>query len=644
VVIDFNPWWFEGQQNLAAQFIALFASKLPRDSEMLRGIGDVIAQYADAVGSIVTASTGMPWAGKVSSYVAKLLKRKAKDVPALKAEISKALIDSGQRFLFVVDDIDRLTPDEVREIFKVVKALADFPNVVYLLAFDRKTVVDALAAAHKIDGEAYLEKIVQAPFSLPAIDRARLRNRLQVELGHLIDQFPGHEIDRTHWANVYMDGLDPYIQKPRDIVRVLNAVTVTYPAVAGEANTVDFIALEFLRLFEPEVYGAIRDRREMFTGHSNDPYGVGRRESAKAFHEAWLTQVPDGRREQVRALMKRLFPRLQSIWGNMGYSDAHEAIWRNALRICSAEVIDVYFQFGVADDALSRHEFNQLLNAAQDNPTETMRILTTAAAAGRSNGSSKVRDYLDRIRDCDKELTPEVAKVLFAVLATLGDTLLTAQDEQAQGILTMPNRWRVLGVINHLLKHARPEDRMDLVRMLIAQGSIALAGNAIETVEELKAKPENAQNWAFAEVSDELVVELKRTWSYRMRGLDTAQLLATPELGFVLLRWLRWDEVNEVTGRVRPIFASDETLPLILETYLHFGTRHTSGDVAATRVPLLNPKHFDQLVDIYALEARVRAMLERNDITENQRIAANQYLWAMTRIHEGKDPGSMRDD
>jgi len=95
---------------------------------------------------------------------------------------------------------------------------------------------------------------------------------------------------------------------------------------------------------------------------------------------------------------------------------------------------------------------------------------------------------------------------------------------------------------------------------------------------------------------------------------------------------------------VRPIFESDDTLPLILEKYLHFGTRHVSGDVAATRVPLLNPKTFEQFVDIYELEARVRAMLDRKDLTENQRIAANQYLWAMGRIREGKDPSSMRDD
>lgn len=642
IVIDFNPWWFEGQRNLAAQFLAQLSARLPKESDALREVGDVIAEYADAVGKILETTTQLPLVGKLS-FVLKLLKRKTKDVPTLKAEISQALRESGQRFVFLVDDIDRLTPDEVREIFKVVKALADFPNVIYLLAFDRKTIVEALEVAHRIDGDAYLEKIVQASFSLPAIDRTRLRTRLQEDLGRLIDRFPGREIDRTHWANVYMDGLDPYVQKPRDIVRVLNALSVTYPAVAGEVNAVDFIAMEFLRLFDSSVYETVRDHRELFTGHSNDPYGSGRSASIKAFHEAWLAQVPDSRREHVRALVKRLFPRLQSIWGNMGYSATHESIWRNALRVCSAEIFDVYFQFGVADDELGRREFDQLLIAAQRSPEEASQILVAAAAVKRPNGTSKARDYLDRIRDCDKELTPLIANVLVAVIATLGDVLLNAQDAQAQGLLTMPNRWRILGVINHLLRRTDPAHRLELIQNLITRGSIALAGDAIETVDEIKDKPENAEGWALADVGDEMLLQLKHTWSQRLRALNSGEILETPELGFVLLRWIRWDDPVEVIQRVRPLFDSDETLPIILEKYLHFGTRHVSGDAAVTHVPLLNPRDFEALVDIFALEPRVQAMLKATNLTANQRLAGERYVWAIGQIRGGKDPSAMRD-
>jgi hypothetical protein len=210
--------------------------------------------------------------------------------------------------------------------------------------------------------------------------------------------------------------------------------------------------------------------------------------------------------------------------------------------------------------------------------------------------------------------------------------------------MSLPNRWRLLGVINHLLKHAEAADRLEFIRNLVAEGhSLALAGDVIETVEELRAKPENARDWALAEVSDELLSDLRRIWVLRLRAFTPRDLLATPELDFIFLRWLRWDDPQEVIQRVRPLVESDESLPFVLEKHLRFGTRHVNGDRVSNRIPLLNPKYLEPLVDIFALESRVRAMLERTDLTENQRIAGNQYIWAMGRIREGKDPGSMRD-
>ena len=54
------------------------------------------------------------------------------------------------------------------------------------------------------------------------------------------------------------EGIDPLIQVPRDVVRFTNTLSVTYPAVCGEVNPVDFIALEAIRNFLPDLYDIIR--------------------------------------------------------------------------------------------------------------------------------------------------------------------------------------------------------------------------------------------------------------------------------------------------------------------------------------------------------------------------------------------------
>ena len=68
----------------------------------------------------------------------------------------------------MIDDIDRLNHVEIRQVFQLVKKLADFKNTVYLLAFDKDVVLDGFEAKCKqAPGEQYLEKIITVPFDVP---------------------------------------------------------------------------------------------------------------------------------------------------------------------------------------------------------------------------------------------------------------------------------------------------------------------------------------------------------------------------------------------------------------------------------------------------------------------------------------------
>ena len=69
------------------------------------------------------------------------------------------------------------------------------------------------------------------------------------------------------------------------------------------------------------------------------------------------------------------------------------------------------------------------------------------------------------------------------------------------------------------------------------------------------------------------------------------------------------------------------------------------GDRVSRRVPRLNSKRLECLTDIYALEERVKNMLNRSDLTANQKIAGEQYLKSVLRMREGKNPdGLFMDD
>lgn len=185
VVVSFNPWWFSGQEHLAKAFLGQLQAVLPEKYAGFKALGQRISEFSEALGvatDVAGAALGIPLGGKAVEKGAKLLAIKPKDVPALKRALSQLLIEQKKRILVVIDDIDRLAPDEVRHLFTVIKALADFPYVTYLLAFDREVAASAISEQTGLPGDRYLEKIVQVPFELPRVDRTTLRQALFVRL------------------------------------------------------------------------------------------------------------------------------------------------------------------------------------------------------------------------------------------------------------------------------------------------------------------------------------------------------------------------------------------------------------------------------------------------------------------------------
>jgi len=597
IVIDFNPWWFDDRNHLAKQFLSQFQTKLPHENKALRAIGDAMAQYSDAIAKTVAVSTGHAWIDKPLGWLLRLLKTKPQDLPKLKEEISKKLDAYGQRFVFIVDDVDRLTPSEMREVFKVIKALADFPNVVYLLSFDRAVVANALSKALDIDGDAYLEKIVQAPFSLPTVDRLLLRKKLIADLQIIFAALPRVKFDAKYWWNVYHDGLDAFVQRPRDVVRIINALAVTFPAIAGEANPVDHIAIEFLRIFEPTVYAVIRDSRAQFVGA---PAGRHTPEAnaTTAFHDEWVARVDVEHRETCKRLVSRLFPKVGACWGGMGYGGEWNQTWRSQLRICSDEIFDVFFQFGVSVDVLSQAELDSLLELTADFDV-LKATLAKSSQVVRADGHSKARDFVDRLSERNLQLSQKAALRLLEAVLDLGDKLLNTRENQG-GFMPMPNDWRLIFLIDRLLEAVPANEHQEVITRLLRTGKAI--GLAVSTVSYAAHLAENSEaTTPLGQLSADALASLKTMMADRLQACAADDLLRLDNFLAVVSNWEDW----ATNAPVREKFASSltpEILPSLLERFLTAGTRQSVDDrVAETFYCWRRPK-FDPLVRLVPTE------------------------------------------
>ena len=181
LVVRFNPWWYSNTGELLAQFFEEPGTALEEQAEskgigVLKGIKGKLLSYRKLVAP-AGAAADLLVSGGALTVLASLAQAGAErtaqgqeaapDVRAPRGEIEAALEKVERRVVIAIDDIDRLSASEIRDVFKVVKATADFPNTRYLLAFDFDTVTKALSEVQRTNGVAYLEKIVQLPFVLP---------------------------------------------------------------------------------------------------------------------------------------------------------------------------------------------------------------------------------------------------------------------------------------------------------------------------------------------------------------------------------------------------------------------------------------------------------------------------------------------
>lgn len=246
-ILEFNPWMFSGKQQLHGIFLNELALKIKSKKQKHRSKLKKLAGGLSWVGSL----GGVSGVGKPFEHFAKI------SIEDLKAETNNLLEKEKIQLLVIIDDIDRLAPVEIIEIFQLIKLNANFSNTIFLISFDKNAVVKSINEHYKLDGERYLEKIIQVDYMLPAILSEDLESMFFKSLKATIDnlqiKFSVEDLT-TPWL---IDGLKYYFNNIRDINRYFNSINFRLPTIHEEINIHDFLILEAMRLFDSSSYEEI---------------------------------------------------------------------------------------------------------------------------------------------------------------------------------------------------------------------------------------------------------------------------------------------------------------------------------------------------------------------------------------------------
>ena len=267
-IISFNPWVFSGAEQLVDRFFSVLSSEMIEKSFLIK-IGINLAKYGAALSPTVKLFSkllsipGLSLLADVLFNTIKQTNALIKNPDYLRKKIENEFKELDQPLVVVLDDIDRLSTPEIRDIFKLIRLTASFPNLIYIVLCDRTRVEEALNEVN-LSGRDYLEKIVQFSYDLPVVSQDLLQQLLAREIERVKANFDDIENSETiDWNDVFREIISPLIRNIRDIRRYVASIHSTLFQLRNEVSVTDLLALEAIRLFLPDVFrlipGAIND-------------------------------------------------------------------------------------------------------------------------------------------------------------------------------------------------------------------------------------------------------------------------------------------------------------------------------------------------------------------------------------------------
>lgn len=194
LIVNFDPWHFKDEEAILAAFYRQVEETLSQKF-VFPDLKNTFTRYQKLI------SFGLSQAG-----IRIDLSHPEESLEGIRQRIESCITKTDKKIIILIDDIDRLQPEEILLIFKLVRLNAKFQKTIFLLSFDLSNVKGVLAQRKIIRGNIsekktdlmheniqntsteFIEKIIQKPIVLPKIEQFYL-DRFLLFSDHLIPEY-----------------------------------------------------------------------------------------------------------------------------------------------------------------------------------------------------------------------------------------------------------------------------------------------------------------------------------------------------------------------------------------------------------------------------------------------------------------------
>ena len=355
VIFRFNPWTYDKNTNLIdAFFIQL--------SENLKVYNFDLAATLLDYASILSSSN----IGYVSPIFKTLTFCGGKSIELKYDEISQDIKNIDKQIVVIIDDLDRLDSNEILTILKLIRNIANFPNIIFISAYDREYLTELLSKNNIYKCDIYLDKIFQLEIHLPVYDKKIIKNVFfkegktflqENDIKEYSEVFDDHIFNEVHTGFIC-----DMITNLRDIYRFINNFHLSYDSLKGDIVIKDLMNIELLKIKYPYVYDLLANNYELYL--------------TKGQAETNLIMWDESMKEEKSLFSvnhKNLMSIIEKKYGDGDTDDVDnikiimKALFNNSFispkkkAINNVYYIDRYFYNCLLDFDISENEFNEVM-------------------------------------------------------------------------------------------------------------------------------------------------------------------------------------------------------------------------------------------------------------------------------------------
>ena len=423
------PWWKRRKLKETGRKILKFAAKLDSVKSLEK---TVLMGASNIAGTLLDSAKLMDGLLSASSLVKE------------KNEIRERIKNLTRRIVVIIDDVDRLEPAEVVEIMRLVRSVADFPNVIYVLCYDQAIVAHAIEAAAQVsDGQAYIEKIVQIAVPTPQPEAFGLRHWFRWEIGALMDAIDESSDERQRLTGVIDQEGGRYLATPRHVVKCLDSIRFLWPDLKGKIDLADLVWLHLVKVGNPKLYswieGYLREEAARLSGYAHitdeesrasfaavgEALNAERRSFDEIYHrlKEFLPGIADG----VDCLFDgKDARRIHAEMSDIAIADA-----KHGRRLASPDHYRLYFAFAQPAHALKETDAETMLAVLDASKSDAADLLMRWNDETNSSGRTKAEIMVSWFVEGKKlgknsAFSAERAHTLLCVLADILDEMASA--------------------------------------------------------------------------------------------------------------------------------------------------------------------------------------------------------------------------